>query len=80
MWYLYQARSRSYVKGKEDIIENVTLLVESHSSLTLEAGLELKKMIENAVVCRGMCLGTLNRLVKLRKNLKETKNEVAKKY
>ena len=52
--------NRAFLKQKGELVKSVL------SCLNYQDNVEAEKFCENQVVCRGKCMGTLNRLVKLR--------------
>lgn len=62
--------NRAFLKQKEHLVKQIL------NFLDYEENKDAEKFIENQFVCRGKCLGNLNRLVKLRKELSEVEKEV----
>ena len=60
------------------LMQNGELVKSVLSSLNYLDNVETERFCENLIVCRGKCMGTLNRLVKLRKELTAVEKEVTK--
>ena len=65
--------NRVFLKQKGELVKSVL------SCLNYQDNVEAERFCENQVVCRGKCMGTLNRLVKLRKELTGVEKEVMEK-